>query len=192
MENKINVFDFIDGYKNAEDKTAYINSTVKVLSYLGYADKVTAAKNIAEASYYAEDETGARYVKADSPARYVMYIFFIYRLYTNIDYPLTDLIKVYDALEENGITQHVLSMIPEKELESFTTILEIVCDDLITNEYEIHSYITNKFNRLLKMFDTLTKPLLSSLADKINTLDADTVASLISEPEKIFDKIAKR
>lgn len=182
IEKKISIDTIIKNYNMRSSdklKREYLLSVIKVKPYLGYGTKMKLADGIIEVACL---ENG--YVHIDSCKKYLLYIYAILANYTNLDIKEDGLLFQYNELDKNGLIEEILSIIPEKELTTFKTILDMKQNDLISNKYENHAFINDKLNEFyIEMHKTL-HPLIENVGLKLETLDEKKI-------EKAFNKVAK-
>lgn len=179
---KIKIEELIAEYNKRNStklKYEYLKSVIKIVDYVGYGEKMFLAENIVNICCLKDNN-----VNLDSCKKYILYIYTILSRYTNLDIKEEDLLIQYDLLDQYGLIDEILGMIPEKEIVSFKTILDMKQNDLIANRYEIHSYITNKINSLYPEISKAIIPLIEKLSKKIESLDEKKL-------ERFFNKVTK-
>ena len=182
--NRITITELIEGYNKRTSeklKKDYLLSVIKVKNYIGYSTKTYLAEKIIENSCL----KGAN-IQIDSCKKYIMYIHTLITYYTNIDFPIKDITFNYDLLEENGILENILEIIPEKEIATFKAILDMKLNDLMTNKYEIHSFITELFTNSILKINTKLSPFVQKICSKIETLDEKKIEKAINKAIKIL------
>ena len=140
-----------------------------------------------------KDENGedSYYVKVSSPFKYLSTVRQIIIRYTNIifnDSANKSFINEYDMLMSCGLLDKVLTSIPQRELQEFNSICNMVYDDIMTNYYEPHGFITNNLSRITNVLNKASIPLFNSLSKKVSNMDDKTFQTLVSS---LRNKIAK-
>ena len=179
---KIDLYKLVEEYNkraSVKMKDEFLKSKVKVVPYLGYGTKMFLANNIVEQCCLKGKD-----VYVDSCKKYVLHIYTLLKYWTNIDIKENDLLIQYDLLDQNGMVEKILELIPEKEVVSFSTILEMKEKDLYTNNCGVQAFINNKLKELYPKLSTVTMPIVENLNAKLNTLDTDKV-------EKMLNRIVK-
>jgi hypothetical protein len=109
------------------------------------------------------------------------------RQYTNIEVDFTNVVDEFNLLNKYRLLDQIMSFIPESEVKEFNIILEMVRNDTIQNEYEIHSFISKQIDNFGKTFGYIVKPAIEKLSYVIDNIDEKTVHSLVDKL-KILDK----
>jgi len=89
----------------------------------------------------------------------------------------TKIVEDYDALRKSGILAQILALIPKSEFSEYNSVLNMIKDDVIKNEYEVGAYIRNRFSDGVAIVGQLIMPALEkagvSMSD-ITTLLSST------------------
>lgn len=176
--NRIDILDLIDNYnKRTSEKTKeeFLKSKIKIVPYIDYATKIILAKNIILNSCYKND---IFYV--DSCKKYLLYIYAILKHWTNLNIEEVNLISQYDLLDRNGLIEKILGLIPEKEISSFGTILEMKENDLMMNERNIHSVVNKNIDKYLPRAFSLFDNVLSFIEKNINRIDKNKIEKILN------------
>lgn len=78
-----------------------------------------------------------------------------------------------------GLLDKVLENIPKRELQEFNSICNMVYDDIMTNYYEPHGFISNNLQRISNVLTHTSAPLFNSLSKKVSNMDDKTFQKLI-------------
>lgn len=170
MTNKTyTVQEFIKKYNSftsEKAKETFLKSVIKN-NYVDFLVKVEYARKIIELSGFRK-ETGKPHM--DSCKQYLLYIFSIITMYTNIVMDEQKVHEEYDKLEKNHLIVLILSMLPEREIKMFDSILQMQKDDWFTNYHGFEHYLEIESEKgktwLLKNMDTIIK----LLSDRIQGL----------------------
>lgn len=170
---------FVEGYKNRIDvlKEQYIKDNLKITTYVPFIKKVTYATTLAQSTMM-DKETGN--VKISSESNYLFFVRSIIELYTDLEIENYAFYDEYDLLNESGLLDKIMQTIPEKEIGEFKMLCDIKQKDLITNQYEMHSYISNQVTRFGELIGVTLKPIMEKISEQLENMD-----------EKDIDKIAK-
>ena len=168
---------------NEENKGKLVKSIVKT-DYLPFVEKCNVCQRIVKATYYHKGEDGVVRLHIDSASNYMLYCLCIVDEYTSIDVDFKDAIAEFDLLNKYGIIDIVSSYIPEKEMKELNMLLEMKGGDVLKNEYELHSFISNQVERFGSLIGINATPALEKLADAINNLDENKIEKIV----KLIDK----
>lgn len=165
MDKNITVENLVKLYN--EDKTAdkkNFYSQLKIGEYIPYMQKVEIARKIFEATCMVDGR-----VVLDSPIRYLMYCRTIVDLYTNIKFTEKnpeiendDMLGVvmmaeFDALNSLGLFEVIFAKIPEREINEFNTILDMVSNDAMTNKAGVYGFFSDMVDRLTAVVNALAE-----------------------------------
>ena len=180
---KISVIDFVEKYRKnttPQQKETYLNKNLIITPYVGYLVKELQAKNIVKESSL--DDKG--HVSINSSKRYILYIYSLIKLYTNLKMEPTDIINDYDMLDSSGLLDEILKRIPEKEKTTFDTMVNMQYDDFMTNYYNIHGYLDNKLKTLYPYIGDSITHLLDSSSAFLENLDENKIEKLLKKLQK--------
>ena len=142
---KIN--DFIKKYNAAKDKDKFLTDHIK-RDYVPYHEKIADCDGIIKISM---ERDGI--FKINTPAQYMMFMIQIITRYTDIekdDNPL----EFFEKLDELNLIDAIVSKIPEREFNSYNTILNMIQSDYMENNRNIISFFETKFKALGLSVDT--------------------------------------
>ena len=140
------IVDFINVFKGTEYKEKLIQKHV-VKPYMHWLLKVGEAENIVQKSCYDQDGK----FRLNSPLRYYMYIVTIVKNYTDLEFEDGEMIRDFNMLEENGISNMLVSLI--EDVASFNTVLQMTLDDHMENYRSIIGYIDSKRDTVMSVLD---------------------------------------
>lgn len=184
-ENALSIDKLIENYlkrTSTKMKEEYLKAAIKVKPYVGYGAKVFLANTIINTTCLKDGR-----VHIDSCKKYLLYVFSLIDTYTNIEVDSKNWMLQYDRLDSLGLIEPILALIPEKEIVTFKTILDMKLDDLMTNRYGIHAYIEeqmDRFSAIAPEIGNAFSPLIDKLSKQIETLDENKI-------EKMMNKFAK-
>lgn len=177
--DKIAVKDLVNGYNSLSDENGeriyYLANTVKIKNYVSWSSMVTLAKTIIEASCFDENHN----IHVDSPKKDLLTLVGIFMLYTNIEFDQKNVINEYDLLAEKKITNWLLDMISPRNKPSFEEIVQMTYEDVITNEYEPHAFITKKLMDMWPHISEAIMPLINKASDALDKVDENTFKEIV-------------
>lgn len=205
---KISIKDFVEGYENcATDalKEEYIKDNLQVINYVPFIKKVTLATNLVNTTTFEQEtyidvedneqirSTGR--IKFNSPSASLLFNRILIENYTNLQVETKGFFEEYDLLKSSGIldkliipTEYRDSYIPSSEIAELNTIVDMTRQDVINNNYEIHSYISNQVERFGILTGNVLSPIFSAISENIENLDEDKINKL----SKLLDKFLKK
>lgn len=153
--------------KKDDIKTITINDIeIEVKQYLSTADKLELIANVLNQSVDAEVNSFMNPVKVDIFG--TLEIIFAYTNLSFTEKQKEDVAKLYDLLETNGITEAIISAIPEVEYQNLISAI----DDTIAAYYQYK-------NSALGIFE-----IIGNDYSELN-LDLDTLQEKISNPNNL-------
>ena len=137
-------------------KEAYVKKHI-VKDYLTYQEKIAEAKKIVEFSCY-EEIQGKKVYKRNSPLAYMLYVLSIVEDYPEITWDKEkENLDVFNEFERLGVFDAIISQIPKKEHESFSTVLKMTSDDEYENFRSLAGFFDTKFDAISIMLEEATK-----------------------------------
>lgn len=182
---RVNLYKLVETYNKRSSikmKEEFLKSQIKVVPYLGYGTKMFLANNIVERCCL--NETGTS-VHMDSCKKYILYVYTLLKYWTNLDIQENDLLIQYDLLDQNDMVEKILMLIPEKEVSTFGTILDMKVSDYLTNNCNTQAFINNKLNEFYPEFSKVVMPIVEKLNDKLNILDESKIEKILKNVVKI-------
>ena len=196
---KMTIKSFCTEYNNlATDtlKARYIKDKLEINTYVPFVNKVALAEGILNATMI--DKTTGN-VKQNSAAEYLLLTRVLIENYTNLTVETPGFFEEYDELKKSGLfnklligTEDTLPLIPYEEITEFKHILDLKQKDLLSNKYEIHSFIQDQVERFSTIGSTMLKPALDKIGEGILNMDDDKVGRIIAAVEKVAKKNAKK
>lgn len=173
-EDIMTVAEFVELYENDKTKgKTEVAKKLKITPYLDYEVKISLADNIVTHANVDKD-TGN--VVLNSPLRFVFFVFTIVNKYTNVRMGAGDMLGDFNALNSRGLVEYLMKQIPEKELSEFSTVVDMVCDDLIANKTEIHAFVNNIIDSLAELMNAF-----SDIGEQFKDVDFEKVLSQLEE-----------
>ena len=146
--------EFIAKYNASMDKNKFIKKHI-VRTYLPYQDKIAESKEIVKRSCYVEID-GKQFFKQNSPIFFMLFMLRVITDYTDIEYE-NDGLTVFNALSEIGLLETIISAIPQKEYETFNTVLHMCKDDEMENYRSLAGFFDTKVDALGLSFNALAE-----------------------------------
>ena len=203
------IFDFIEKYNAiATDrlKEDYLKENLKITTYLPFVKKDALAQNIVNATtykfedYIKEDGTTGRrrtnQIQVNSTAQMLLFYRVIIENYTDLEVETEGFYEEYDALNESGVLFELTadfeghpSLIPAREISELRGMIDLKQRDIMTNQYEIHSYISNQIERITQVGSVVLKPVLDKLATELENMDDEKITKLSKALERGLKRI---
>ena len=199
---------FCKEYSNRIDKLKgdYLKENLKITTYLPFIKKDALAQNIVNATTYKfedytkEDGTTGRrrtnQIQVNSTAQMLLFYRVIIENYTDLEVETEGFYEEYDALNESGVLFELTadfeghpSLIPAKEISELRGMIELKQRDIMTNQYEIHSYISNQIERITEVGSVVLKPVLDKLATELENMDEKDIEKLSKTLERGLKRI---
>ena len=180
-EDIMTVAEFVELYENdkTKDKTEVVKK-LKITPYIDYEMKISLADNIIKNSNV-DKETGN--IVLNSPLRFIFFVYTIINKYTNVRMGAGDMLGDFNALNSRGLVEYLMKQVPEKELSEFTTVVDMVCNDLITNKTEIHAFVNEVLNALAELMGAF-----SNIGEQFKDVDFEKVLSQLEEAASKTDR----
>ena len=199
--------EFCKEYSNRIDKLKgdYLKENLKITNYLPFIKKDALAQNIVNATTYKfedytkEDGTTGRrrtnQIQVNSTAQMLLFYRVIIENYTDLEVETEGFYEEYDSLNESGVLFELTadfeghpSLIPASEISELRGMVDLKQRDIMTNQYEIHSYISNQIERITEVGSIVLKPVLDKLATELENMDDNKIEKL----SKVLERGLKR
>ena len=167
-------------------KEDYLNNNLHIKTYLPFLTKVTLADKLAKVTTLDKD-TGNVNVKSD--VNYLLFCRMIVDQYTDLQVETEGFYEEYDLLNESGLLDKIMQMIPEKEIAEFNTICDMKRSDLLQNKYENHAFIADQVERFGTLIGVTLKPVLDKLATELENMDDSKIEKLSKALERGLKRI---
>ena len=196
MEKNYNVKEFVDKYVRRiddSDRAKFIKTNLKVDTYMPYAEKVACAERIVKTTSYAiiKDENSGEMkktnrIKINSPMRYILFVMNIVNEYTNISVNFANIMPEFDALNKNGLIEVITDKIGEREMAEFNTVVDMILNDFMTNEYEFKNFVSEQLSNIGELVQKIT-PIIGNITNKLDNLSEEDMNKL----EKWLERFGK-
>ena len=200
--------EFCKEYSNRIDKLKgdYLKDNLKITTYLPFIKKDALAQNIVNATTYKfedytkEDGTTGRrrtnQIQVNSTAQMLLFYRVIIENYTDLEVETEGFYEEYDALNESGVLFELTadfdghpSLIPASEISELRGMVDLKQRDIMTNQYETHSFISNQVERFGTLIGVTLKPVLDKLATELENMDDSKIEKLSKALERGLKRI---
>lgn len=195
------IIEFIDRYDGFDPKVTdmrdeFVNGLLKV-TYVPYLTKVETCNLIINNSWYYNDVyTNKKKLHITSTATFVLYVLMLIKTYLDIEVDMKNYLTEYDLLNNGDYLGILMEVIPENELAEFRTILEMVKDDVLQNEYYAGAYVKDRLDNLAEAMKLTIAPAVEQLSEVMKNVDENKVADFLGKMEnsnvmKMIMKVVK-
>ena len=167
-------------------KEDYLKDNLHIKTYLPFLTKVTLADKLAKVTTLDKD-TGNVNVKSD--VNYLLFCRMIVEQYTYLQVETEGFYEEYDLLNESGLLDKIMHMIPEKEIAEFNTICDMKKSDLLQNKYENHAFIASLVERFGTLIGITLKPVLEKVSEQIENMSDEDVEKFANKFEKLLKRV---
>lgn len=174
---KITIKEFCKEYNNRANDTLkkqYIKDNLEIVPYLSFVKKDALISNLLKITMI-DKETGN--VKVNSSAEYLLMTRILIENYTNLTVETEGFFEEYDELKKSGLFNILLvgndttaPLIPYEEIAEFKHLLSIKRNDVLTNRYEIHSFITEQVDRFKTLSEATLTPFMNAVSKKLDEI----------------------
>lgn len=179
MKN-ITIKTFCKEYNNRVNDTLkkqYIEDNLEIIPYVSFVKKDALISNLLKATMI-DKET--RNVKVNSSAEYLLMTRILIENYTNLIVETEGFFEEYDELKKSGLFNILLvgddttaPLIPYEEIAEFKHLLSIKRNDVLTNRYEIHSFITEQVDRFKTLGEATLTPFMDVVSKKLDEISKE-------------------
>lgn len=166
-------------------KEDYLKDNLHIKTYLPFLTKVTLADKLAKVTTLDKD-TGNVNVKSD--VNYLLFCRTIIEQYTDLQVETEGFYEEYDLLNESGLLDKIMQMIPEKEIGEFKMICDMKKDDIIFNQSTPKAFINQQIERITTIASVTLKPILEKLVDEFENLDDKKIEKFEKYLSKLLNK----
>lgn len=176
----LSVAEFVDIYnKDVTKGKVNVAKAISIVPYITYEVKIALASTIVSRS--GADESRPL---INSPMRYIYYVYTIINFYTNIKFDDERIFEDFNLLNRNGLIEYIFSLIPQKEIEEFKTVLNMVQDDYVANNMTTSAFFYQLIDVVMKNLSDNIDPLIEAIkgiSQTINSLDKDQLEALTNQ-----------
>lgn len=190
---KISIKKFVEEYNNRANeslKKQYIRDNLKITPYVPFITKVILINNLVNTTMI-NKETGN--IKTDSSAEYLLMNKIFIEQYTNLEVETAGFYEEYDELKKSGLFNILVigneetktpPLIPYEEIAEFKFLLAQKRNDMFTNKYEIHSFITEQADRFKALGEATLTPLVDVVKEKLDGLSEEDLDKIVEFAKK--------
>lgn len=185
--SEITIKKFCEEYnKLATDsmKDIYLRDNLDITPYVPFTRKLTVADKLVRVTMH--DDTGN--IRVNSAHTYLFFIKAVLDEYTNLLSESPSFADEYDELKKAGILnklivgdkeRNIKSLIDSGDLDEFKSIVDMRKNDLLTNKYEPHAYISDQIDRLKSLGEATLMPLVDVVKVKLDSLSKEDLGKLV-------------
>lgn len=185
---KITIKTFCKEYNNRVNDTLkkqYIKDNLEITPYVLFVKKDALISNLLKATMI-DKETGN--VKVNSSAEYLLMTRILVENYTNLTVETEGFYEEYDELKKSGLFDILIitderngrcSLIPAEEIAEFKFLLAQKKNDIFTNRYEIHSFITEQVDRFKTLGEATLTPLMDVVTKKLDEIPKEDLDKVV-------------
>ena len=167
-------------------KEDYLKDNLHIKTYLPFLTKVTLADKLAKVTTLDKD-TGNVNVKSD--INYLLFCRTIIEQYTDLQVETEGFYEEYDLLNESGLSDKIMQMIPEKEIAEFKMICDMKKDDIVCNQSTPKAFINQQIERVATILGVTLKPVLEKISEQIENMSEEDVEKFTNKVEKLLKKV---
>lgn len=167
-------------------KEEYLNDNLHIKTYLPFLTKVTLADKLAKITALDKD-TGNVNVKSD--VNYLLFCRMIVEQYTDLQIETEGFYEEYDLLNESGLLDKIMQMIPEKEITEFKMICDMKKDDIIFNQSTPKAFINQQVERITTIASVTLKPVLEKISEQIENMSEEDIEKFTNKFEKLLKRV---
>ena len=167
-------------------KEEYLNDNLHIKTYLPFLTKVTLADKLAKITALDKD-TGNVNVKSD--VNYLLFCRMIVEQYTDLQIETEGFYEEYDLLNESGLLDKIMQMIPEKEITEFKMICDMKKDDIVFNQSTPKAFINQQIERITTIASVTLKPILEKISEQIENMSEEDIEKFTNKFEKLLKRV---
>ena len=186
--SKITIKTFCKEYSNRVNDTLkkqYIKDNLEITSYVPFVKKDAIISNLLKATMIDKETDN---VKVNSSAEYLLMTRILIENYTNLTVETDGFYEEYDELKKSGLFNILLvgndtiaPLIPIEEITEFKFLLSQKKADIMTNRYEIHSFITEQVDKIKALGEATLTPLIEVVSKKLDEIPKEDLEGEILE-----------
>lgn len=184
--NKITIKTFCKEYSNCVNDTLkkqYIKDNLEIISYVPFVKKDALISNLLKATMIDKETDN---VKVNSSAEYLLMTRILIENYTNLTVETDGFYEEYDELKKSGLFNILLvgndttaPLIPIEEITEFKFLLSQKKADVMTNRYEIHSFITEQIDKIKALGEATLTPLVEVVSKKLDEIPKEDLLKVV-------------
>lgn len=166
-------------------KEDYLKDNLHIKTYLPFLTKVTLADKLAKVTTLDKDTDN---VNVKSDVNYLLFCRMIVEQYADLQVDTEGFYEEYDLLNESGLLDKIMQMIPEKEIAEFKMLCDMKKEDTIFNMGTPKAYINQQIERITTIASVALKPILEKLVDEFENLDDKKIEKFEKYLSKLLNK----
>ena len=184
--NKITIKTFCKEYSNRVNDTLkkqYIKDNLEITSYVPFVKKDAIISNLLKATMIDKETDN---VKVNSSAEYLLMTRILIENYTNLTVETDGFYEEYDELKKSGLFNILLvgndttaPLIPIEEITEFKFLLSQKKADVMTNRYEIHSFIAEQVDKIKVLGEATLTPLVEVVSKKLDEIPKEDLDKVV-------------
>lgn len=184
--NKITIKTFCKEYSNRVNDTLkkqYIKDNLEITSYVPFVKKDAIISNLLKATMIDKETDN---VKVNSSAEYLLMTRILIENYTNLTVETDGFYEEYDELKKSGLFNILLvgndttaPLIPIEEITEFKFLLSQKKADVMTNRYEIHSFITEQVDKIKALGEATLTPFMEVVSKKLDEIPKEDLLKVV-------------
>ena len=181
--------EFVESYSNFATqnlKDDYLKDNLEITTYVPFVKKVTYAASLAQNTMIDKD-TGN--VRVNSESNYLFFVRSIIELYTNLEIENKAFYDEYDLLNESGLLDKIMQMIPEREINEFKMICDMKKDDIIFNRSTPKAFVNQQIERVSNILGVTLKPVLKKISEQIENMSEEDIEKFTNKFEKLLKRV---
>ena len=95
----------------------------------------------------------------------------------------------YDLLNESGLLDKIMQMIPEKEIAEFKMICDMKKDDIIFNRSTPKAFINQQIERVSNILGVTLKPVLEKISEQLENMDEKNIEKFTKALERGLKRV---
>ena len=139
---------FVDEFNKSQNKESCVKAHI-VTSYIDFERKIAICSLIAKKMILENGD-----LVKNTPMVYENFVLSIAREYTDIETSPEESLKAFNLLEQNGVTEYLVSAIG-KDAKRLNTILDMTVADTIDNHNNLVNHLSLKSDNMNLIFDKL-------------------------------------
>ena len=167
-------------------KEDYLKDNLHIKTYLPFLTKVTLADKLAKVTALDKDTCN---INVKSDVNYLLFCRMIIEQYTDLQVETEGFYEEYDLLNESGLLDKIMQMIPEKEVTEFKMICDMKKDDIIFNQSTPKAFINQQIERVSTILGATLKPVLDKLATELENMDEKDIEKFTNKVEKLLKRV---
>lgn len=180
--------EFTEKYNNIATETLknnFLRDNLHVKKYIPYLMKMTLADNLVNITIL-DKNTGN--INVNSAANYLFFCRIIIEQYTDLKIESNEFHEEYDLLNEAGLLDKIMNMIPEKEITEFKMIIDMKKNDIMINRGTPQAFINQQVERFGTLLGVTLKPVLEKISNQLENLDEKDIEKLGKAIERAFKR----